>query len=407
MNNVVFQIKYVAKNPPQNLSAEQKIAYANERKFFDWTADFNLAKYILDDKKVERYKDFEHYASREGNLGLFDCDKVLDKDDIAAVKTSLQNTDSHIWHGFISFDEETSKKFQTQGDAMRFLKRHFMDFVGRTHLDKDNINLVAALHKDTEHRHIHFSFWEKEPKHIDKHGKVGFSGKGNFSQSVIDNWLVSANMAVGANDDLYASRKAVIVKLREMKAAAGQEFTGNEIQLKLLALAKKFPKESRLSYASDNMAHLRPEVDKLANIILCSNPELKAMHQKYLRVLNERDNKVARITNDNKIKSDIEYINTLTFDYKKRVGNAVIGLAKEMKRAYFANYHTVSDKQQKVAARKQREHAHRVYTNFTGKLIKSLGQIHKNMEAEFTGTVKDAERLLQYEMYSDEMRGAV
>jgi hypothetical protein len=402
MSNVVFQIKYVAKIPPKNLTVEQKIAYANERKFFDWTADFNYTKYILDDKKVEKYKDFEDYATRQGNLGLFDCDKVLSKDEIETVKTSLQNTDSHIWHGFISFDENTSKKFQLQEQAMHFLKQHFMDFMNRTHLDKDNVCLVAALHKDTEHRHIHFSFFEKEPRHIDKHGRVGFSTKGNFSQSVIDNWLVSANMAMQDTDDLYSSRNAVITKLKEMNAN-----TSKEMQLKLLALARKFSKELRLSYASDNMRELRPDIDKIANFILCSNPELKEMHQKFLRVLAERDKKVGKIVQDNKIKSDIEYINTLSFDYKKRVGNMVIGLAKEMKRDYYANYHRTSDKQKKVVARKTREHAHRIYTNFTGKLINSLSQIQKNMEAEFTGTVKDAERLLQYEMYMDEMRGAV
>jgi hypothetical protein len=407
MSNVVFQIKYVAKKPPQNLTAEQKVAYMNERKFFDWTAEFNHAKYILDDKKVEKNRNFGDYATRQGNLGLFDCDKTLTQKEIETVKTSLQNTDSHIWHGFISFDEETSKHFQTQEQAMHFLRQHFMDFLDRTHLDKKNINLVAALHKDTEHRHIHFSFWEKEPQHIDKHGQVGFSTKGNFSQNVIDNWLVSANMAVGAKDELYSSRDAVILKLREMKAASGREFTDKEVQLKLLSLARKFPNGGRLSYTSENMKELRPEIDRIANIVLCGNPELKEMHQKFLRVLLDRDNKVAQIKKDNKIKSDIEYINKLTNDYKARVGNMIIGLDKEMKREYFAGYHKQSDKQKKVAARKQREHANRVYANFTGKLIKSLGQIHKNMEAEFTGTVKDAERLLQYELYMDEMRGAV
>lgn len=406
-NAVVFQIKYVAKNPPRNLSAERAVAYSQERQFFDWTAPFNLKSYVLNDKKVERYKDFAHYASREGNLGMFDQDHVLTAEEIENVKTSLQNTDSHIWHGFISFDEKTSEKFQTQDQAMHFLKQHFNDFIERSHLDADNICLVASLHRDTENRHIHFSFFEKEPRHIDKNGQVCYSSKGNFKQTVIDNWLVSANMAVAEPDDLYASRNAVIAKLREMKASVRAEFTDQEMQLRLLSLARKFPTQGRLSYASANMMGLRSEIDQLATFILCANPKVKELHQEFMRKLNDRNKQVLEIKlrKENKISSRIDYITDLRNDYKARVGNLVIALAKEMRRQYQPVYCRESDKQKKYAARQMRRHAARVYTNFTGKLLYTLGQVQKGMEANFTDSVKDAENMLLREMMLEEQQG--
>ena len=399
-NAVVFQINYCPKNPPRNLSGDAFAKCVQERKFFDWTAPYNYIEYTLNDKKVEKYKDFQSYAGREGNLGLFCADKIYTKKDLDEIKEQLKNTDSHIWHGFISFDEDTSKKFQTQVQAMRFLKQHFNDFINRTHLNAENICLVASLHKDTEHRHIHFSFFEKEPTHVDKNGKVSYTGKGTFKQNVIDNWLVSANMAVGQKDDFYNSRNAVISKLKEMKANAGKEFTDQEMQLKLLSLARQFPKTGRLSYSSDSMAGLRPEIDKLANFILCSNPEVKKLHQDFLRQLDVRDKKVQGIKTDNKIESRIEYITNLRNDYKARIGNMVISLAREMRRQYKPAYHQVNNKQMKYEARNIRRHAARVYhrATATDALIKMLGQVQNGMKAEFTDTVKDAEALIMQEM---------
>lgn len=405
-NNVLFQIKYSAKVPPRYLSGKDREKYIQERKFFDWTAPYNYVSYTLNDKKVEKYKDFQSYASREGNLGMFNGDKIYTQEELDEIKEQLKNTDSHIWHGFISFDEQTSNQFQVQEQAMHFLKQHFNDFIQRTHLDADNICLVASLHRDTLHRHIHFSFFEKEATHVDKNGKVCFSSKGNFKQTVIDNWLVSANMAVAGKDDYYSSRNAVIAKLREMKASAGKEFTDQEMQLKLLSLARKFPKTGRLSYASESMAGLRPEIDQLANFILCSNPEVKKLHQDFLRQLDARDKKVQAIKKDNKIASRIEYITTLRNDYKARVGNLIIGLAKEMSRQYKPAYHRVTSKQMKYEARDIRRHGARVYSNFTGSLIKTLGQVQKGMAAEFTDSVKDVETMLLREMMLEEVQGA-
>lgn len=408
-NAVVFQIKYSAKNPPRYLKGDDLAAYIQERKFFDWTADYNYFEYTLNDKKVVKNKDFEHYASREGNLGMFNADKVYTKEELDEIREQLKNTDSHIWHGFISFNEENNDKFQTQEQAMHFLKQHFNDFIDRTHLDKNNICLMASLHKDTENRHIHFSFFEKEPTHVDKNGKVGFSMKGNFNQNVIDNWLVSANMAVENNDDFYNTRNAVIEKLREMKATVGKEFTDQEMQLKLLALARKFPKEGRLSYWSDNMTNLRPEIDKLANFILCSQPEVKKLHQEFLRKLEGRRQRVDSIIQDNvgpknhEIKTNY-YVDKLSNDYKARVGNMVIALAKEMRRQYKSAYYKETSKQKKYEARAIRRHAAKVYKRATATdaLIKMLGNVQKGVQAEFTDTVKDVE----YMMMQEEMQGA-
>ena len=62
--------------------------------------------------------------------------------------------------------------------AYNFIKKELPRFFTRAGLDKDNIIWYAGLHENTENKHIHISFFEKEPKFYKNNNELVFhSGK--------------------------------------------------------------------------------------------------------------------------------------------------------------------------------------------------------------------------------------
>ena len=81
------------------------------------------------------------------------------------MKKRAQSGEKNIWHGFISFNKENSEKIDTPEKCIDLLKRTFNEFFKDAGFDKDNIDLMCALHLDKpEHLHIHYVFWERAPK---------------------------------------------------------------------------------------------------------------------------------------------------------------------------------------------------------------------------------------------------
>jgi hypothetical protein len=398
MSRAVFQISYTAKTPPRHLSPKQSAEYWGERKFFNWTADYNYTSYILNAEKVEKNKDAKDYFSRQGNLGLFNMDGIMNEEQVAEVAEKLSKTDSIIWHGFISFDAETSKGFQTQGSAIKFLKQSFGKFLNCSHLKQKNIELVAALHTDTDNRHIHFSFFEKEPRTIDKNGIHGFTTKGVFKQQVIDNYLISANMYLEENKDEYVTvRDNAVGQLKNLRSAGSQVFSNKEVKEKLMQFSLRLPVTGRIGYNSKNMMSLRGEVDALSNMIMQLDPIAASAHKKTLLELSRKDETAKKIAIENNIDVKTVFIaNKLRNDYMSRLGNQVIGLATEMRRNFRqVNRANMNGKEKKIMTRRARQHSTRIFKKF----ISTLTNIQKGVQANFSQDLKTAEQELQMEQW--------
>ena len=125
------------------------------------------------------------------STGVFNGDKMLSKEEVAEMKKRLQKNKGNIWHGFISLSEEDSEKIDSPKKCQELVKRAFGAFLKDAGLSAKNVDLMAALHKDRPHHlHIHFCFWEKEPKYKDKDGKLQYRRKGKIEKKAIDNMFV-------------------------------------------------------------------------------------------------------------------------------------------------------------------------------------------------------------------------
>lgn len=428
MPKVIFNITYTNATPPASYTGNKRAEYIAERNFYNLTSEYNYFSYSLDGKKVAKNANAEHYFTREGtNSGLFNLDGPINEEKKSEIKAQLKDTESPIWHGFISFDATASLGFQTQENCVKFMRQTFGGFLTRAGFALDNVELYCSLHEDTEHRHIHYAFFEKMPKHYNSAGKAGVYRQGFIGNKIIDNYLVSANMHLSERGaEYYTARDEAFAELKRVRDVHGRTgtFTSTarsenlELNLAFDRLIEKLPKTGRLQYGAENMANLRPEIDALAERLIRSDSRAYAAHvemqKQFARVNREMvdlalDNKLAYVNDRRMTKEEvravmggkdtrnkrmpvkyldlnnIDYLTRLKADYMARLGNLVLGICKDIKvtrrRAF------VNDRHLKIDARQRRKKKSMLFRQVKEALSAACAQ----ESANFLKTVKEIE----------------
>lgn len=433
----LFNIGYTLAAPPNSYTGEKRAAYIAERKFYNLTAEYNYFSYTLNGKKVCKNADAEHYFTREGtNSGLFNMDGPIDEEQKKDLKARLKNTKSTIWHGFISFDDETSLGFNAQENCVKFMRQTFGGFLERAGFKKSNIELYCSLHQDTAHRHIHFSFFEKKPLRLDKNGKLGFTRRGKIKQEAIDNYLVSANMHLSEHGaEYYSARDKAIAELNQMRRMKTRTaFIDNRpstaalaVNFELNTLCKKLPKNGRLQYNSPNLKELRPEIDRIAALLIRSDLRASSAHKQMLKELARVEREVKGLAASGKLgyidgkrmraediaammnehtrnksmpiqyidMKNVDYFERLKSDYKARIGNVVLGMCKDIlhSETHEPRRYAINDKHRKIEAKRRR----RARTNLIYTAQSAICAICRQESANFLKTVQQHEREISYE----------
>lgn len=423
MPKALFNIAYTLPSAPSYMKGNARADYQARRSFYDLTAQYNFFSYVLNGKKIARNANAEEYYTRGGtNGGLFNLDGAMSEGQVAEMKKRLESSKSVIWHGFISFDEETSRGFQTQENAVKFMRQTFGSFLERTHLNPKNIELYAALHLDKEHHHhIHFAFFEREPKHRDKNGVLGYTHRGKFDARAIDNYLVSANMHLSENGyEYYTARDRAMSRLREARKEIGNSVKNADLRLALSDLRSKLPKEGRLQYNAAQMKELRPDIDRVAELLIASDPAANAAHKEMLVQLARVKEEVIELVKDNKLAysddrrmskqelaaamsgdssmslkfvdlKNVDYFERLQADYRARVGNVVLGVCKDLLRNDYQDRcrkHNINDRSMKINAK----HRWRRRESLLQNAVRILAEVDKQQPANFIKTVQEIER---------------
>lgn len=423
MPKALFNIAYTLPSAPSYMKGNARAEYQSRRSFYDLTAQYNFFSYVLNGKKIARNANAEEYYTRGGtNGGLFNLDGAMSEGQVAEMKKRLESSKSVIWHGFISFDEETSRGFQTQENAVKFMRQTFGSFLERTHLNPKNIELYAALHLDKEHHHhIHFAFFEREPKHRDKNGVLGYTHRGKFDARAIDNYLVSANMHLSENGyEYYTARDRAMSRLRETRKEIGNSVKNADLRLALSDLRSKLPKEGRLQYNAAQMKELRPDIDRVAELLIASDPAANAAHKEMLVQLARVKEEVIELVKNNKLAysddrrmskqelaaamsgdssmslkfvdlKNVDYFERLQADYRARVGNVVLGVCKDLSRNDYQDRcrkHNINDRSMKINAK----HRWRRRESLLQNAVRILAEVDKQQPANFIKTVQEIER---------------
>lgn len=353
MPKVIFNIGYTPYNCPRS---SNKAEHASERAFYNGTAQYNYFNYTEKDGKVVKDDDnLKGTNYMEKTSGVFNKDGVLSSSQKAELAQKLKETKSIIWHGFISFDDETSPYFNSQEQCIKFINRTMNSYFERNGLKMDDFEFFCSLHSDTDHRHIHFAFFEKEPKMINrKTGKLEYRQKGTLGdrEYILNNevvpkgtagakmkthdygresFLLEANLYLEENKyDLEIARRSLMDEMSVARNDILTQLRYKELRSSLIELNRKLPNKGRKGYNSKEMKPYRPDIDKVASLYLDTVPGLRLKHNELVKEVFKRESAAKEICK----REDLSYekvglptITKLKEDLKGRIGNTIIKLA--------------------------------------------------------------------------------
>lgn len=351
MNNqpIIFDLKYTPYEPPIGANDYQRTQHATERAFYDMSGGKNIYDYITTEGK--RAGNFTVLEYLQKNTGVFNQNGMIPEDEVNRMKERARENKGMIWHGFVSFNQHDSEKIDTSEKCIQLVKSTFPTFFKDAELKPDNIDLMCALHLDRPHHlHIHFVFWEKEPKYKGNDGTLEYRKRGKISEKAIDNMFVRLGLfAADQKDTVYKARDEALKTLKGMTAVKRAMYSKEEISDEILSLAKDLPPTGRVSYGSKDMEPFRKRVDKIVRMMLDYDRDAKKADENFYDALEEKRQLVQSIcgkdfaTSDKDLpkyhhkidESKIKIIEKIEEDYKRRQGNLVLNLCKFIKPEYF------------------------------------------------------------------------
>lgn len=407
---VVFNIEFTPPIPNKNWTDAKTSKWADNRKFYSCNGgSANVANYTVDGEKVDRASNellreqaanrlgmnltnrlpdksearrIDEYVTRFNTVGAFNLNGAMTTAELDEWIDGAKTTKSNIWHGILSLPSWQSKLVGYE-DMERLVRQTFGGFLKDAGFDKKNIALLAAMHENTENKHIHFTFYEKSPNYRDSKGNISYRKQGKLNKQAIIDYRMSATAYLDEQKkNLSNYRNATVNALRTV-------VTDKELYTALKDLSYKLPARGRLQYNASNIKPFRKDIDDVAKMLLRKNPTALSAHNNVLKEIARRGKALSETgTNSN-------YTKRLTEEYKSRLANVVLGMVKQFRndpKAMLGNRAEPTRKQHKAQARRKRE--------FGTKLIQSVLKLvnggNKSLQADFTRELHRAERDIEY-----------
>ena len=374
------------------------------------TGDKNVFDYITTEGKRTGKRTALEYLQK--NTGVFNDKGMIPQEQVDEMKARLKENEGNIWHGFISLNAVESPKIDTPEKCIELIKRTFPSFLKDAKFRPDNVDLMCALH--------HFIFWEKEPIYKNAQtGKTGYRRRGRIDKKSIDGMLVRLGLFLSDKKEiLYKTRDVAIRDLRELLGAKAFVCKPDDVKKEILALARDLPKEGRISYGSKDMEPYRARVDNIVQMLLATDARARRANRRFYRALAGREREVHNICGKpyaysdknirpetmeknlpkyhNKIdEKNIQVIEEIRADYKRRQGNLVLELAKFIKPEYYEN------KRKRKANDNKLKRSLGISRRNTGRAIKkflsSFGQECEYIERDFYHRLQEIEEEMEQE----------
>lgn len=413
----------------QGSSQEQIKAHLEERAFYDMTGNKNILSYITQkDKVIPNYSILNYF---EKTTKVFNQNGMISLAELEAMKKRAKENKGNLWHGFISFDEEHSSLIDSPEKCIEFVKNIFPKFFKNAYFTEKNMDLMCSLHIDRPHHlHIHFEFWEKEPKYRAKDGTLKFRSKGKLDKDAIDKFFIQTGIYISENKEiLYKSRDTALASLRTLTGVKNAFHSSDEIKKEIITLAKALKPTGRISYGSKEAESYRPQVDKIVSMLLDYNEEARKADLKFYQALAKREKLIKDILSKNyKFSSEdvslekmtektykynykiddkvLKMIKDIEEDYKKRQGNLVINLAKYIKPEIF-----VKDPNKKYKVNQKSLKLSNIISNkkIDGafkKFLTNFGREVRLFERDFTHRLQEIEEEIKKELENEQKEGS-
>jgi hypothetical protein len=279
------------------------------------------------------------------STGVFNQNGMIEYEELRQMKLRVQSGEKNLWHGFISFNEENSERIDHPEKCIALVKSVFAEFFRDAGFDPKNMDLMCSLHLDRPHHlHIHYQFWEQEPK-IKNERAAGFKYrvKGKIQMSAIDKMTERLN-AYTLDDDLARKRDKAVEALFKRSDFSKAKY--KDISTRMMrALAEKIPKGASFQYGRKDMIPYRNDVDDIVEMIAATDntvfwaydafreelkkkeKDLQSIMGNYYKERMQKDGIFKENMTDASDEFGVKHIQTidrLEWDYRRRLGNVVL-----------------------------------------------------------------------------------
>lgn len=325
--NVNFFLNYVETMNGRNSSDEYLKQHLEERRFYGSNKDDDYIKYV--NKGSKDVMDYVEYSgNHEKSHGVFNENGLMTPQMIKELRQSLRTTESPIWHGVVSFTEDFGNTYcNTFEKAFDVMKMELPKFFKNAGLNPSNIVWYAGLHENTDNKHIHLSFFEKEPQRkTERSDTYGFSD-GFINIKAINQFKVKVELRLlKITDDIILNRKTLTNLMKK-------DLELGDYMKNINSLLFVVPTDGRISYDSENMKPYKENVRMVVNSIIRADKELLKKFNDFEGFLLKRDSEIKNAYT----KIGVDYEDKLLHDkcmedIYKRLGNIVLYTIKDIRK---------------------------------------------------------------------------
>lgn len=316
-NNIIVKLKYYQTKDHYTDNPEM----AEHRDFVSCQDSYSYLNYVHTGASENVSSDYEQYiANKEKSFGAFNQDGLLNDEQKLDLRHQLQTTQSVIWDMIISFREDFGDEYcRDYEQAYKFLKKELPKFFNRAGLYSDNIVWYAGLHENTENKHIHISFFEKEPLYFDNGGKLKYHSGTISKDLLIATKFTFEKALTKPTAQILKARKDMLYSYNALMSRTDMARKLKRLLLNLYAI---LPKDGRHSYDSKNMLRVKKDVDGVTEFILTKNTQTRETYWEFENALK----KFEEWKDERNYKEGSNYKN----DLFRRLGNITIDTAIEL-----------------------------------------------------------------------------
>jgi len=269
---------------------------------------------------------FDYATKRPGSSGAFDAKGDITEERAAEIQKEIKTTKSIIWTGILSFEEDYGKKFCNDKEAAyNMMLEAFPSLFKHSHLKYENIGWYAALHRNTDNRHIHITFWEKEPTFLRK-GETDyhFANVAKIKQEA----CIDFKFTVAKH---FEVEKFSSYKIRDnIRENIRNAIKTSELKDVLTSLLTDVKDSNSWQFGKQNV-ETQNKILKFALGIISRDETLQSQYDDYVRTLLDQQEKYYKICHENNLpikKSIKDWANNNLKDLHNRLGNDVIASLK-------------------------------------------------------------------------------
>lgn len=263
----------------------------------------------------------EYMGNPDKSTGVFSDKGILSFEEKKELRNMLRNAKGNIWDLVISLDGDLGKErlysYEQAYQMVRNVLPKLFDNMG--FLRKD-IVWYAGLHTNTDNRHVHISFFEKEPTFYSTSKKEYTYRKGRISNQFI------RQLKGDVEEYLFSDREEEKLRrkrLMEEIMSSTLSFDDKEfapfLRSEVRVLMEMIPLKGKHSYMSLN-DNVREHVDRISNVLL-SNTKSGGEMLTMLKDMKMREKECEKRYG---MKEGLHKSDVIEADIYRRIGNMVI-----------------------------------------------------------------------------------